>query len=349
MAFKFKKSDIISAIKTENYGEIRKFVDNINFLEIKNLYDVASYYNKCDVLEFMYRLGLSFNDVTFTNDSLNFASFRHYENVLNWWLKMCKYTDLKYDNIIIDDASCNGDMWVLNWWFNSGLELVYTTNAIDDASINNKIEILNWWYNKRNYIEFKYTNLAVDFANTDNVLTWWILRFGNDLNFSNFLQNASNNHNIKILNCWEDAYTAGYITDLKITKKIISRLNRLDILKWIMDSKLVDDNLKDEVNKSIIKQKFEINYSQKFVNEFKFFKKYFNDNYFLQKSTTKFQLTHHIVMKISFKEKPTNNTLELIEILSKSYFFICKKSLSKISNTNIKKNISKTISKNIKN
>ncbi len=342
---KITKSEVITAIKNEDYAQIRNIVENINFSEIKNLYDVASFYNKTDVLEFMFRIDLSFNDDTYTKDALKFASIHHHENVLAWWLKMCHNIELKYDHTIINDAACNGDIWILDWWHGSGLELVYTSDAIDDASINNKITVLDWWYSKRHILKFIYTNLAIDFANNEEVLTWWILRYGDTLKFNNILQNASNNSNVKILQCWEDAYTSGYLTNVKITKGKISKVNNVLILRWLMKSKLLDEKLKQEVQKTINKQIFENTYSQKFVNDFKVFKKYFNNMYFLQKANTQIQLTDYIVFNNKFQEKQKNNILELIDLLSKTYFFVHKDNLSKVSITHLKKNISKNISK----
>ena len=42
-------------------------------------------------------------------------------------------------------ASLFGYIDVLEWWKQSGLDLIYDTGPMDQASLNARINVLNWW------------------------------------------------------------------------------------------------------------------------------------------------------------------------------------------------------------
>jgi len=64
---------------------------------------------------------------------------------------------------------------VLNWWFNSGLELKYSTRALHTASQSeNNTNVLEWW--KNSGLPLKYDELSMHYASQSNnivVLEWW--------------------------------------------------------------------------------------------------------------------------------------------------------------------------------
>jgi len=107
------------------------------------------------------------------NDELiNQASSNGHIDILNWWKS--SNLKLKYGTCAINIASHNGHINVLNWWKSSGLGLKYSDDAMDDASINGHINVLEWWKSSR--LPLKYTTDSMDFASRCghlNVLDWW--------------------------------------------------------------------------------------------------------------------------------------------------------------------------------
>ena len=78
-----------------------------------------------------------------------------------------------YKNNIINCASENGHIQVLEWFKNSGYEFKYTEDATNGASINKHIEVLEWF--KNSGYEFKYdiwmVNNASQYGNI-KILEW---------------------------------------------------------------------------------------------------------------------------------------------------------------------------------
>uniref|UniRef100_A0A6C0E6X8 Ankyrin repeat protein n=1 Tax=viral metagenome TaxID=1070528 RepID=A0A6C0E6X8_9ZZZZ len=66
-------------------------------------------------------------------------------HILDWFIKSgLKYGfELKYSDNALNSASGSGYTNVLDWWFNSELELKYYEKALDWASKNNHINVLN--------------------------------------------------------------------------------------------------------------------------------------------------------------------------------------------------------------
>jgi hypothetical protein len=101
-------------------------------------------------------------------------------NILEWLFDSgleLKYTSDALDWAScngLDLASCNGHVNVLEWWKNSGLELQYTESALNWASENCHINVLEWW--KNSGLELKYTESVLNSASENGhvgVLEWW--------------------------------------------------------------------------------------------------------------------------------------------------------------------------------
>jgi len=65
--------------------------------------------------------------------------------VLEFWRTSSSFSTLEYNTDCIDNASCQGYVAVLDWWFYSGLPLKYTEAALEKASSRGHINVLEWW------------------------------------------------------------------------------------------------------------------------------------------------------------------------------------------------------------
>ena len=82
--------------------------------------------------------------------------------------------DISKNGSIIDHASEHGNVDLLNWCINSGLEFKYTSDAIDYASQNGHCNVLQWWIDAD--IDLRYTHKAIHLAFNNNqleILYWW--------------------------------------------------------------------------------------------------------------------------------------------------------------------------------
>ncbi|ORY38637.1 hypothetical protein BCR33DRAFT_426948 [Rhizoclosmatium globosum] len=64
--------------------------------------------------------------------------------ILDFWLNQDR-ASFKSSTMAMDFASQNGNLGVLQWWKDSGLELRFTSAAIDGARENGHIIVLDWW------------------------------------------------------------------------------------------------------------------------------------------------------------------------------------------------------------
>jgi hypothetical protein len=68
--------------------------------------------------------------------------------VLEFWKQSAWFRDKHaycYDAEMVDGASENGHVRVLEWWWRSGLPMKYTEAALEQASGNGHILVLAWW------------------------------------------------------------------------------------------------------------------------------------------------------------------------------------------------------------
>src|SRR5438128_438090 len=119
--------------------------------------------------------------VTFldVNSVFNYAllSKIHYDLIKNHPIYRCLvlYKDWhKNYNDLVEWASCDGNIDVLNWFKNSGLEFKYSFSAIDLASAHGHTNVLDWF--KKSEFKFKYSVNAVDYASENghiHILNWF--------------------------------------------------------------------------------------------------------------------------------------------------------------------------------
>lgn len=130
-----------------------------------------------------------------SNSVFDYLSYKGDIGMLNWFKKNKNVIYFNCSGNAINYASLNGDLDVLNFWYNYNInEFPYTSAAIDWASIRGHINVLDWFYehaeesvmknmnnelsfwNIQNKFEFKYTEDAIDDASTHgkiNVLDWF--------------------------------------------------------------------------------------------------------------------------------------------------------------------------------
>ena len=131
-----------------------------------------------------------------------------------------------YKNNIINNASQNGHIQVLEWFKNSGYEFKYTEWPINYASEIGDVQVLEWF--KNSGYEFKYNKWALNFASNNKhvqVLEWF-KNSGYELKYNEYAINSasiyghnnilkfySNNINIKKLIKWSK--TSYFIKTIK--------------------------------------------------------------------------------------------------------------------------------------
>lgn len=102
---------------------------------------------------------------------LDWASENNRIDVLNEWKKLKIY--LPYTCNTMDLASKNNNIKILQWWFDYG-ETQYSENAINWASNRGHVDILKWW--KKSGLLLKYDGDAISDAfmnNHEDILKWW--------------------------------------------------------------------------------------------------------------------------------------------------------------------------------
>ncbi|ORZ36341.1 hypothetical protein BCR44DRAFT_1432506 [Catenaria anguillulae PL171] len=119
---------------------------------------------------------------TYTERALAKASESGRVDLLDWWDQ--SGLELLYNETAMDLASSRGMADVLEWWFLSGLDLEYSEAAVDEASANGHVKALTWWLNSG--VDLKYNEAALDKASINGhvkVLKWWV-RSGLPLKYS---------------------------------------------------------------------------------------------------------------------------------------------------------------------
>ena len=57
---------------------------------------------------------------------------------------------------LLDSASANGLVEILEWWKASGLPLKYTCLTMDRASRNGHVEVMAWWKESGIYVKYSF-------------------------------------------------------------------------------------------------------------------------------------------------------------------------------------------------
>lgn len=176
---------------------------------------------------------------------INLASLYCQIETLNWWKNSNRalgYTEESLDEACLEQRQNDGDVILtryfaaplasaqkqikkLDWWFSSGLTMIYTKRAIDIASSNGSIEVLSWWL--KSGLEIKYSNQAIDMANSAESLNWW-RRSGLELKYSeNAMDTASREGNLDILNWWRSSGL-----EVKYSQGSMDEAKNIQVLDW---------------------------------------------------------------------------------------------------------------------
>ena len=80
--------------------------------------------------------------------------------------------------ISIDDASANGQIYILDWWLrvskNAGIALTYTPAAVDRASVADKTDVLDWWLNSGLVMMFTKSTIDDLVERQTPAGIWWM-------------------------------------------------------------------------------------------------------------------------------------------------------------------------------
>ncbi|AGD92793.1 hypothetical protein LBA_00875 [Megavirus lba] len=181
------------------------------------------------------KFGLNIQD---NHHIMDFASSDNRVDILDWYIE--SGYQLHYSNKAINSASVKNNIDVLNWWLYSGLDLKYDRSAIDIASAYGNIDVLNWWLNSG--LELKYSknsvciNIYLNFKPSQtiiiNTLNWW-LQSGLEIKYDeSVIDTACRKNDIEIFNWWINSGL-----ELKYTNNAINNASSggyFDILdKWL--------------------------------------------------------------------------------------------------------------------
>ncbi|KAI8806515.1 hypothetical protein BJ742DRAFT_870416 [Cladochytrium replicatum] len=135
----------------------------------------------------------------------------------------CEYTDKS-----IDSASANGHVSVLEWWRNSGLELMWSEDAFDEACPTRNIGVLTWW--KSSGLELK--PLPMDLASEEghvDVLEWW-----KQIVLDEIVEREADDDVERLWAPWEHGLVLKYGAAIELARSG----GRVDVLEWWKNSGL---------------------------------------------------------------------------------------------------------------
>jgi hypothetical protein len=170
----WKTNKIILCLKYQLYD-----LETIQKLDLKITNDYIykcfrlNYNNIVNLLNYLIQKPDKYElyDILYAGELMDIASSDNYIDVLEW-LKNCGL-ELHYSSNSLDNACANGHINVLEWWFNSGLPLKYTRKSLYYATLYNHINILTWWKNSK--LPLKYSECELKYAsdyNNFNVLAF---------------------------------------------------------------------------------------------------------------------------------------------------------------------------------
>lgn len=105
-----------------------------------------------------------------------FESFYFNLDVINW-IKINKI-DIKYDEDIFDNAYIDGNIEILDWWHESGMEVKYSKNILGYTTEPKSGD----WILEKGYIVY-FTQDALNSIETVEMLEWW-MNFLNKYNYN---------------------------------------------------------------------------------------------------------------------------------------------------------------------
>ncbi|KAJ3121203.1 hypothetical protein HK098_003902 [Nowakowskiella sp. JEL0407] len=117
----------------------------------------------------------------------------------------------------IDFACSAGRVEVLQWWSETDLNFIYTSNAFVTASVNGHLNVLNWFLENRKPLQLTPAALcAASVAEQLEVLEWWLER-----NIANPLNGISGAQKFEVL---KSATISGNVALLEIWRRLGLRI-----------------------------------------------------------------------------------------------------------------------------
>lgn len=110
---------------------------------------------------------LDFASMGSTNDTL----------ALDWWLKNMQLQP-KHSKTALYALSCSGHIEGLNWWWTSGLPLLFDKEVLLGATKHGQVAALQWWMDRDVSLEFRFFDIEEALEeetapNTAETLNWW--------------------------------------------------------------------------------------------------------------------------------------------------------------------------------
>lgn len=134
----------------------------------------ATVKRQLDVLEWWKHSGLPLKVGTV----LDFASMGSGDiSALEWWASNMQLGP-KHSKTALYALSCTGHIDGLNWWWNSGLALLFDKEVLLGATKHGQVEALQWWLDKGVPLEFRFFDIEEALEeetapNTTETLNWW--------------------------------------------------------------------------------------------------------------------------------------------------------------------------------
>jgi len=176
-------------------------------------------------------------------------------NFLEWWHK--SNMPLKYNELALMYASCNGHINVLEWWYKSNLPLKYNTDAMGYASSYGHVSVLEWWCKSNLPLKYNTDHALYNASLTGhvNVLTWW-LKSNLPLEYDGkVLDVASSRGRINVLEWWKNSGLELKYTDNASHYAYTN--GHMNVLEWFINNNLtVPFHYKLKYNIFVIKKSF---------------------------------------------------------------------------------------------
>lgn len=220
-------------------------IGNVNVLEWYRVSDIKLKYTKNSIDDIVNNGHVSVLDWLKTN-GINFVYSDDIIDSVKTKIFDWSNSYLEYSKKTIDMAAKKGNLEILNWFVNSGLNFKYKF-AIDDACKGGHINILEWFHNSN--FKFKYTSDAIDNAASKghiDVLNWFLK---NEFEFKyseDAIDLAAENGHLNILNWFHES-----IFEFKYTKFAIDNaayFHHIEVIEWFQKNNYEFEFSKDLPN-----------------------------------------------------------------------------------------------------
>lgn len=206
--------------------------------------DVAVRFGYVHVLEYFLAHHRALFPTVFQGDLIPVTAAAHGRTaVLSWWRRAAEaHPDVlpalspRSAAEAVDDASRNGQVGALDWWFahRAQLPFEYSEAALEYASHRGHIDVLTWWRTQhRDHGVLLKSGRAMDLASTAgrvDVLEWWA-RSGLEFKYDRqALHHASHHGKVEVLQWWAESGLQ-LIFDAEVLAGA-TRHNRPEVLEW---------------------------------------------------------------------------------------------------------------------